>query len=221
MSATAAPSAISSPSVWPALSQGLEEVWAGQVRDMAGAFVFSLSRLAAKDTRPVLVAAGRAWRAEQGRPYGPGLGNAGLRETRLILVEGRTEADLLWTMEQALRSGAVSAVVGTVETASLAQTRRLEFAARDGEASAILLRQTQGGLNAARRRWRVTTLESIPDPADPRAPGGYRLKAELTRSRTERPGIWIVEQDDETHRLRLADRLAGDGLASITRRRAA
>jgi protein ImuA len=201
-------------SAWPALAEGLEEVCAVGPRDMAGAFAFALSRLPQTDMRPVLLASGRRWSAEQGRPYGPGFRGAGLdgRGAGLILTEGRAEGELLWVMEQALRSGAVSAALATVEAASLAQTRRLEFAARDGAAVGVLLRQTEGGLSAARRRWRIATLKSAANPDDLRAPAGFSLAAELTRSRAERPGVWKLEQDDETHRLRLADRLAGDGL---------
>jgi len=203
----------SSNDFWPALAQGLEEVCVQGGRDMPAALAFTLSRLPAGDRRPAAMAVGRLWQAEHGRPYGPGLACAGLssRRSGLLLISGRTEAEMLWTMEQALRSGAVSMMLGTVENASLAQTRRLEFAARDGEAVGVLLRQTQGGLNAARRRWRISSIESAPHDDDRRAPGRFRLRAELTRGRQERPGIWILEQDDETHRLRLADRLAGDG----------
>jgi protein ImuA len=199
---------------WPALAEGLEEVCAGGPRDMAGAVVFALSRLPQADARPVLLAANRLWTGEYGRPYGPGFPGSGLegRGASLILAEGRTEGELLWIMEQALRSGAVSAALSTVEAASLAQTRRLEFAARDGAAAGIVLRRTGGGLSAARRRWRITTLASATNADDAKAPGGFSLRAELTRSRTERPGAWKLEQDDETYRLRLADRLAGDGL---------
>lgn len=205
-----------SPEGWPALARGLEEVCAAAMRDMAAAFVFSLGRLADTDRRPVALVATRAWRGEQGLPHGPGLSGASVGRD-LLLVLGRTEAEALWAMEQGLRSGSLAAVIGTVEGANLAQTRRLEFAARDGEAVCTLLRQTSGGLNAARRRWRISAAPSAPDPDDERAPGRFRLRAELTRSRMERPGVWKLEQDDETHRLRLADRLAGDGLVEKRR----
>ena len=198
----------------PPHCEGLEEVCAAGVRDMAGALTFGLVRLPHEDRRPVLMALRRTWRSEHGRPYGPGLLSAGARDraSGMIVAHVAGEAEGLWVMEQALRSGAVSAVLATVEDATLAQTRRLEFAARDGASAGILLRRTQGGLSAARRRWRITTLASFGAAHDARAPGGFRLDAELTRSRQERPGIWRLEQDDETYRLRLADRLAGDGL---------
>lgn len=199
---------------WPHRVDGLEEVCARTPRDMAAALIFSLLRLPSEDRRPVALAATKAWSSEQGRPHGPGFsaGGLGSRRPGLLLITGRTQTEILWAMEQGLRSGALSAVLGTIEGATLAQTRRLEFAARDGAAAGILLRAEAGGLSAARRRWQITTRASANHADDPRSPGRVCLEAELIRSRTERPGIWMLEQDDETHRLRLADRLAGDGL---------
>ncbi len=188
----------------------LEEACAAGPRDMAALLLFALSRRLDGDARPVLVTATRAWLGEQGRPHGPGLPGISL-----ILAPVTTAAEALWTLEQALRSGAVSLALGAVDGATLAQTRRLDFAARQGGTVGLLLPRGLDGLSAARRRWRVSTLQSAADPDDPRAPGPARLTAELVRGRGERPGIWILEQDDETHRLRLADRLAGDGLAAV------
>jgi protein ImuA len=177
---------------------------------MAALLLFALSRRIGGDRRPVLVTAPRLWFAEYGRPYGPGA--AGVP---LILAPTTTAAEALWTLEQALRSGAVALALGAVDGASLAQTRRLDFAARQGEATGLILPRGLDGLSAARRRWRISTCGSATDLDDPRAPGPARLIAELVRGRGERPGAWMLEQDDETHRLRLADRLAGDGLAAI------
>jgi protein ImuA len=199
-----------------ALSEGLEEARADAPRDMAATLAFVLSRSPGAETRGVLLAATRAWLRENGRPYGPGLAAFGRREA-FVLVSTRTEAEALWAMEQALRSGGLNLVLGAVEGAELAQTRRLEFAARDGASAGVLLRHRGGDLSAARRRWRITTLASKGDAEDHRAPGRFVLRAELTRSRLERSGIWMLEQDDETHRLRLADRLAGDGPGAVGR----
>ena len=168
------------------------------------------SRRRKGDDRPVLMTAPRAWFVEYGRPYGPGI--AGVP---LILTSVSTLAEALWAMEQGLRSGAVSLGLGAVEGATLAQTRRLDFAAKQGEAVGLILSRRQDGLSAARRRWRISTQPSAADPEDERAPGPARLLAELTRGRGERPGAWMLEQDDETHRLRLADRLADLGPPSI------
>lgn len=216
MSAHPSPEPEAVPPPLSRLSEGLEEVCAAGARDMAAALAFTLGRAAAGQGRGVVMSATRAWLGENGRPYGPGL--AGFQAgDGFVLVETRTEALALWVMEQALRSGGAALVIGTVDGAELAQTRRLEFAARDGGCSGLLLRARSGDLSAARRRWRITTLASKGDAFDDRAPGRMTIRAEMTRSRMERPGVWMLEQDDETHRLRLADRLAGDGLGPIGR----
>lgn len=200
------------------LSEGLEEACADGVRDMAAAFAFTLGRASLGVGRGVVMSVTRSWLQENGRPYGPGLKAFQARDG-FVLVETRTEALALWAMEQALRSGGAALVIGTVDGAELAQTRRLEFAARDGGCSGLLLRTRSGDLSAARRRWRITTHASAGGAFDDRAPGRMTIRAEMTRSRMERPGVWMLEQDDETHRLRLADRLAGDGLGPISRTR--
>lgn len=198
------------------LSEGLEEVCAGGIRDMASAFAFALGRTVMEAGRGVVLCATSNWLREHGRPYGPGLRGFQAGDG-FLLVETKTEALALWAMEQGLRSGGAALVIGTVDGAELAQTRRLEFAARDGGCSGLLLRARSGDLSAARRRWRIATLASGGDAFDDRAPGRMTIRAEMTRSRMERPGVWMLEQDDETHRLRLADRLAGDGLGPIGR----
>ena len=188
---------------FPEIAAPLEEACAPLPRDVAAAVAFALSRRRDGDARPVLVTAPRAWFVEYGRPYGPGVPGV-----PLILAPAASLAEALWVMEQGLRSGAV-------EGATLTQSRRLEFAARHGGAVGVILSRNLEGLSAARRRWRVSVFASRGDADDPRAPGQARLQAELVRSRGERPGAWILEQDDETHRLRLADRLAGVRPAAI------
>ena len=204
------PSPLSSPDLFPERPASLEEACAAGPRDGAALLAFALSRRLEGDARPVVMTATRAWLGEHGRPHGPGLPGISL-----ILAPVSTAAEALWTLEQALRSGAVSLALGAVETATLTQTRRLDFAATQGGCVGLVLPRGLDGLSAARRRWRVSTLASAIDPDDAKAPGAARVSAELVRGRGERPGAWMLEQDDETHRLRLADRLAGHGLAAI------
>ncbi|HST90946.1 MAG TPA: hypothetical protein VLJ13_01970 [Brevundimonas sp.] len=200
----------SSPDLFPQRPAPLEEACAAGPRDMGALMRFALSRRLDEDARPVLITATRGWFAEHGRPYGPGLCGASI-----VLAPVGTAAEALWALEQALRSGAVSLALGAVDGATLAQTRRLDFAAKQGGSVGLVLPRGLEGLSAARRRWRISTLASAVDADDPRAPGRARLEAELVRGRGEKPGAWMLEQDDETHRLRLADRLADRGLASI------
>lgn len=177
------------------------------------AFALDRARGGDKEARPLVFVSTADWRRERGRLSARGLDWLGHRPGGVILVEAVREVDALWALEEALKSGAVAGAVGTVERASFLATRRLDFAGRAGKARAVLLRTGMDDeLSVARLRWRVAGQASAPHPFDPFAPGALRLRAELTRRRGGPLGAWMMEQDDETHRLRLAAGLAGDGL---------
>jgi protein ImuA len=153
------------------------------------------------------------WLQERGRPFAQGLKSWGLRSDRLIWVRCAREAEALWALEEALKSGAVDGGLATVEQPSFVATRRLDFAARAGGATGVLVRaRGTGDLSAARMRWRIAARASADHPYDAAAPGPMRLAAELVRRRDGSPGIWELEQDDETGRLRVAAGLADHGL---------
>jgi protein ImuA len=198
----------------PAPQVGLEEAAAAAPQDWAAATAFALDRARGNDAaRPVLFAATADWRRERGGLSARGLAALGFDPGRVILVKPTREADALWALEEALKSGAVAGGIATVERADFLSTRRLDFAGHAGRANAVLLRTGQGNdLSVARLRWRVAAEASAVHPFDDFAPGALRLRCELTRRRGGPLGAWIMEQDDETHRLRLAAGLAGDGL---------
>jgi protein ImuA len=189
----------------------LEEACAAHPADTGAALAFALARLGGPGSRMPMLVAPRRWLLEHGRPFAPAIVP---HDACLLLIATRNEEDALWAMEQGLRSGALCGVIGAVERASLTQTRRLDFAAREGGSVAVLLRAQEGGLSAARRRWRIAAAPSAADPHDAKAPGGWRVQAELTRRRDGPPGNWILEQDDGTNRLRLVARLADHGLVA-------
>ena len=196
-----------------------EEAAAAQPQDLPSALAFALSRgleaaAGRGDHRPVAFVATPLFQNERGRLYGWGAADLGLPHDRLLVVHARREPEALWAFEEALKSGAVAAVLGALEAPSFVATRRLDFAARAGGAFAFVLRAgAAADLSAARLRWRVAAQPSAPHPLDPRAPGAARLAAELVRSRDGRRGAFILEQDHETGRFRLAAGLADHGLA--------
>ena len=190
---------------------GLEESTAADPRDWAQAAAFAFWRAGGGlDDRPVAFVVTRDWRRERGGLFGRGLKRL---VRRLILVRADKEDEALWALEEALKSGAVAGAVATVARPSFVATRRLDFAARAGRATGVLLRADGAGdLSAARLRWRICAAPSAPHPFDPRAPGATRLRAELVRRRDGPLGAWELEQDHETHRLGLAAGLADHGL---------
>ena len=207
----------------PAWAPQLEEVAAAQPADWGAAFAFALDRIAAHaDPRPVALVITKAWMRERGRPYARGLARLGADPQRLILVSADRDAQALWALEEALKSGAVAGAIGTIEHADFVAGRRLDFAARAGKACGVLLRaKAADDLSAARVRWRIGALPSLPDRLDPRAPGPMRWRAEVVRRRDGTPAVFEWEESDATPRLRLAAGLAGDGLVQAGRTPAA
>jgi len=204
----------SNPALTPRAGRsGLEEAWGEGVTGRVGAAAFCLVRAAEDDTRPVLLAAPRAWLREQGLWLRDGLKGLGLEDSRLLFVQADRDAQILWALEEGLKSGALAGAVAAVDAVSLLASRRLDLAAREAGAPCLLLRSKPAqDLSAARRRWHIASAPSAVDPDDARAPGRPRLIAALTRSRGEPPGQWLLEWDDEAHRFRLAAGLADHGL---------
>jgi len=150
-----------------------------------------------------------------GLPYGPGLKAFGLDPARLIFARLRHDRDILWAMEEGLCAHALAAVVGEVEDADLTHTRRLSLACARIATPAILLRRPGARVaSAAHSRWRIAAGLSAPDPFDPEAPGWPRWRLELTKNRSGRTGVWMVDWDHETHRFHLAAPVADRAAAA-------
>lgn len=81
-----------------------------------------------------------------GAPYplhAPAWATAGLDLSHLVIVAPDAESDALWAMEQALASGAPTAVLGWTKAADMRAVRRLQVAAATGGAAAFLFRPMQ------------------------------------------------------------------------------
>ena len=204
--------------LYPAVCEPLEEVAAARPADAATALAFALSRLAQNksgdDPRPWVMATTPMWLRERGRPFARGLAGMGGAPERLIWIRAAKEIEALWALEEALKSGAVAGGLVTAEQPAFVTTRRLDFAARAGGARGVVLRAGPAlDLSAARMRWRIAATASAPGQFDEAAPGTPRLIADLARQRSGPPGVWELEQDDETGGFRVVAGLAGDGLA--------
>ncbi|MGO9486225.1 MAG: ImuA family protein [Rhodomicrobium sp.] len=104
------------------------------------------------------------WAASQADCYAPGLACLGLDPSRIVWICCANEAEVLSVMEEALHSRAVPAVLGEVDALNLKTARRLDAAARQSGATALLLRRPRSkpadaslpGCGAAATRWRVS-----------------------------------------------------------------
>ncbi len=121
---------------------------------------------------------------ETGRLYGPGLARFGLDASCFIIVETARAAEALWAMEEGLKSGAVSLVIGCLDEAALTPARRLSLAAQERATPCLLITNARTPAAAATAtRWRIGPEPSAPHPFDPRAPGPLRWGISLERCR--------------------------------------
>ncbi|RME16337.1 MAG: hypothetical protein D6801_05680 [Alphaproteobacteria bacterium] len=137
------------------------------------------------DEGPVFWVAPR-WQA--GRLHGPGLAGLGVDPGRFVFIHADHPTDLLWTLEEALRAGAVPLVVGELPSPpGLTPMRRLQLAAEAGAERGApplgLVLTPEGGAAGAESRWHM-------EPAHRPDARGWTLTRE--RARTEPPASWKV-----------------------------
>jgi protein ImuA len=153
------------------------------------------------------------WIAPADDLHPPGLLAYGLDPNRLILVRSGKDADVLASMEVALREGVAGAVVGEVGRFDRTASRRLQLACLRQGATGFVLRRWPYGRRTVDReasvavtRWLLTPMPSVKDGKDPGQP---RWHVALTHVRSGVPGEWIMEaSDDTTHPLRVVAALA-------------
>jgi protein ImuA len=196
-------------------AQGLHEIFGD-----AAAFGFCVSllvRLLAHTNAPILWC--RPARDAQGELYGQGLAAAGLDPGRLILVHGRDDTEILWAMEEGLRSSALAAVAGNPRKIPPIAGRRLQLAAEESGTAGILLRPEggqsgghQAATGVALSRWRVLSAPSQPAKGNggqiiAMGPPQWRLELQRCRFAMARgqnlreagkPRAWLVEWCNET-----------------------
>jgi protein ImuA len=138
--------------------------------------------------RPVL------WCLQRTDLHAPGLALAGLAAERLVLLRAPNERDLLWAMEEGLRSRALAAVVGEVDALSMPASRRLQLAAESTGVTGFVLHRSamEAAASAAVTRWRIAALPSAPVAGEPGI-GQPRWRVELLRCRGGMPKTWEVE----------------------------
>ena len=130
--------------------------------------------------------------------YAPGLMAFGLRHDNLIVVNSIKDRDLLWAMEEGLRSGVLAVVLGELATVNPKILRRLQLAAEVGGTTALLLNsqivkagEHISSMGTSTTHWRVSA-------AAPLAVGGSwlgprRWLLELLRCRGGLTRNWLVE----------------------------
>ena len=163
---------------------------------------------------------------ESGVIYGPGLSALGLEPARVALVRVRNEVDAFRVIDDALRSGALTALVAELwsgEGVDLSLTRRFNLSAEAHGVLAVLAMREPAPQSAVLTRWQVGAAVSSAEIARAAGQGAQRgrrprlgrpaLQLSLTRNRRgaargPRLGEWCVEWDGETCSFRASEALS-------------
>lgn len=135
--------------------------------------------------------------------FARGMLSLGVPLPRVVLLQPDRIDDTLWSLEQALRSRGVGAVVCAVERLSAKQFRRLQLAAESGGTWGLLLRPA-----SVRRQPSWAEVRLLVEPQATSTTNGRRWRIELLRAKGRCAGdVTWVELDDETDGLRVVPEL--------------
>lgn len=168
--------------------------------------------------RPIVWCLPLALLQETGAPYSRGLGALGLDCSHLVLVTPRKAQDVLWVIEEAVRTPSLALVLGEVAGVGATAARRLSLAsAGSGTPCLLVSPDARAPVLATATRWRVAPRASAADPLDPLAPGASGFQVALERCRA-RPLVscsndYAVEWCDGARCFRLAAPVSDRALA--------
>ena len=126
--------------------------------------------------------------------FPPALVSFGINPAQIIFIRLRNRNQVLWAIEEALKCEGLTAVVGEPSFIDLAISRRLQLATEQSGVTGFLLRTQPRSLNttACTCRWQIHPLQSETEDGLPGI-GFPRLKVELLKVRSGRPGKWELE----------------------------
>lgn len=153
-----------------------------------GAFVTGLSSSLVQNSGAVI------WISAARKVFPPAIMNFGIDPSRIIFVDIRSQKDLLWSMEEALKCDGLAAVMAELPELDFTSSRRLQLAVEQSGVTGFIFRTRVRKLNttASIARWRVEPVPSsfyndMPGVAFP------RWNVELLKVRNGKPGQWQLE----------------------------
>lgn len=125
--------------------------------------------------------------------FPPALKLFGINPDQIIFVNTRNEKETVWTVEEALKSCALTSVVGQVRELGFTESRRLQLAIEQSSAGCFLIRYKPRNLSTAcTTRWQIKPLASS---LENKLPGvGYpHWQVNLLKVRGGKPASWNLE----------------------------
>ncbi|MET4082607.1 protein ImuA [Pedobacter sp. UYP30] len=126
--------------------------------------------------------------------FPPALKIFGVAPDKIIFIDLKTEKDILWATEEALKCNGLQAVVTELKELNFAQSRRLQLAVEKSKVTGFVLRSDESKIcpTACLARWRISSLPSITENGMPGV--GYpNWQVELLKVKNGQTGIWQIE----------------------------
>jgi protein ImuA len=147
--------------------------------------------------------AGCVWIGTRRRLFPTSLAAFGVEPDRIIFIDVKSEKEVLWIMEEALKCEGLAAVVAEVDGLSLIESRRLQLAVEENGIPGLIIRKDERRMasTVSTARWRIAPVPSVDEDGLPGV-GFPRWNVELRKVRSGSPGNWILEwQGDEFQQL--------------------
>ena len=126
--------------------------------------------------------------------FPPALKTFGIDPEKIIFVDLKTDKDVLWVTEEALKFDGLAAVIAELRELDFKASRRLQLAVEHTRVTGFIIRIKPKNQNntACVTRWRISSIHSG-SPNDLPGIGFPRWNVELLKVRNGIPGSWKVE----------------------------
>ena len=133
------------------------------------------------------------WISTRHLVFPPALKAFGINPDQIIFINVKKEKEAIWTIEEALKSTALTSVVGEISQFHFKDSRRFQLAIEQSGVGCFLFCYRQRKLTtAATTRWQITPLSSTKEDNLPGV-GQPRWKVHLLKVRGGKPGSWTIE----------------------------
>ncbi|MCD6020029.1 MAG: Error-prone repair protein ImuA [Bacteroidetes bacterium] len=134
------------------------------------------------------------WISNKRKIFPPALKMFGIDPEHIVFVDTWKTKDILWTIEEAMKCDALTAVVGEIDELSFNDSRRLQLVAEKSKVTGFLHRQHPKTINALAcvSRWKVTTLKSSL-PGEMPGVGFPNWEIELLKVKNGNPDKWQIQ----------------------------
>ncbi len=134
------------------------------------------------------------WISNKRKLFPPALKAFGIDPERILFIDAGRAKDALWTIEEALKCDALTAVVGEIDQLNFNDSRRLQLAVEKSKVTGLIHRQQPKTVHALAcvSRWQISSVESILIDGMPGV-GFPRWEVELLKVRNGHTGKWTVQ----------------------------